>query len=145
MHSPRPPPTYALPLVCEICIKLEVCGALNVTFAFRVHIRFCCLLQEGATKLTPGKPQCSEFPPDPTCSPSPSGATQACPCVPASAALSSFKFFGEAHTICTFNERPPPPPATVPAAMAALPRSRASHFKVHNAAQALDHNDVCAA
>lgn len=26
-----------------------------------------------------------------------------------------------------------------------LPRHRASHFKVHNAAQALDHNDVCAA
>lgn len=63
-----PSATYTLPLLREICIKLEVCGALNVTFAFRVRIRVCCLLQKGATELTPGKPlqkSCHLTPPVP--------------------------------------------------------------------------------
>lgn len=123
LHSCIPQPTPSNPPPpCEMCIKLKVCPALNVTFASASAVYY----EREPTELTPGKRLQRVATPDRVDPAVPCFLllSPVTPCPPVSCFRCAVIFkilWGSAHTICTFNERPPPPPppATSAAAVAA--------------------------
>lgn len=122
---------------------------------FKRHIRISrshpslLSITKGSHRTDPREATAEEFPPDPTCFPSPSpSCTTLQPALPCLLPLrchllnSLGKRTQFAHLMSDYLLLILPLPQQQWRWL--LPRSRASRFKVHNAAQALDHNDVCA-